>query len=218
MNPKSSSLLAWIGVILAGFAVAVAFIAISDVSKVQTAASGLYGSNSSGGPVFNAGASFPLGLQLGSQKENTSAGTLTIAAGQNQASWCNTGAAAVVFDTWAYLAGTTTNAITASTYKLYVGTSTTAKPPVNDYTSWYAGLINGALFATSTATNQVIADNSASHAGTVASSVAVQSGQCIVAQVQQTYGCTADSGTCKTATSTNRGWATMSIPFYYKSR
>lgn len=210
MNPK---LLSWVGVILAG----IACVGVLIVAHGKHAADPSFGSTSAGGPVFNAGAVFPIGLQLGSQKENTSAATLSIVAGQNQASWCNAGPASVVFETWGYLAGTTTTAVTAGSYKLYVGTTTTAT--VSDFnTTRYAGLINGALFATSTKTNQVIADNAASHAGSVTASIAVQSGECLNAQVQSTYGCTADSALCKTATSSQRGWSTISVPFYYKQR
>lgn len=207
MNLK---LLSWVGVILAGFA-CVGVLVLMSAAKAPA-----FG-NSNGGPVFNAGASFPLGLQLGTQKENTSAATLSIPAGQNQASWCNAGPAVVVFDAWAYFSGTTTAAITAGSYKVFLGTTTSAT--VSDFApTRYAGLINGTVLATSTATNQVVASNAVAHAGSATSAIAVQSGQCLNAQIQSTYGCTADSGLCKTATSSNRGFSTVSVPFYYKQR
>lgn len=225
MNPKLIAVIAFVGVILSGFALWGSEATASSFHSLEASLATNFGvqakdlvGNSQGGPVFNAGANFPAGYQLGTLKQNLSAGSLDIGPGQNQASWCNTGPGIVVYDAWAFLQSTTTayNSLSSSTYNVYVGTSTGATIK-NDFLGYTAALINGALFATSTQSNQVIADNSASHSASSTSTVYVASGVCLNLQVQQTYGCTADAK-CNTATSSARGWSSLSVPFLYKQR
>lgn len=200
------------GRVLGWVALAVSVIALATGAFVLLAApagGSAYGGTSSGGPVFNAGAQFPVGLSLGTQQQNTTGATLSIPTTDNQISWLNTSSQGVyVFDLWAYQ-----NGIASSTYKLYVGTSTTARIS-SDFVAPWAETVDGAQVATGTPAS-VVADFAANHKTSYPGTIYVAPGTYLFAQVQAAGGCNV-SGKCETATSTKRGWTTISIPFYYK--
>ena len=174
--------------------------------------SGTSAGSVNGGPQFNAGASFPVGLTLGQgpNQQNQNSGNITIGAGANQGAWLNNTGHGVSLDTGAvYMTGTA-----SSTFNVYVGTSTkaTATDQFNLTTApFWSQFIDAAAISTSTPAG-IWADNINNHKSGKVGTLYVPSGTYVL-MVANTF-CKA-SGACETATSTNRGWSSLNLSFTY---
>lgn len=171
------------------------------------------------GNVINTSDYYPAGIHFGNQsvistvaQGITNAAAIQIQPGQNQASWLNTSpTTAYVCEAFAFLTGGTAS----STVKLNMGTSTTAtKTDVfsNTTSPLWAQMMDAASIATGTPSGLVVADNGNNHKTGYSSCMGVPTGQYLVATIS-TY-CTADAA-CNTATSSARGFSTLTIPFNY---
>lgn len=217
MSNSKSGFVAWAGIVLALLALgAVAFQFMSSPDSLQAFGvsapdASLPGAVGSGGPSFNAGAFFPKGFVLGNLNSRLSGSSMQITRGLNKISWKNTtGGPVVVKIGDASLSGTA-----SSTFKIYVGTTTS--PTVTDTFAtaitapFWSQFIDGAQVATGSPTG-VWADNIANHKSGLPSMIRVEDGQYLTMAVE-TFCKT--SGSCETATSTNRGWTTLTLPFLY---
>lgn len=211
MKTTSRGFIGWVGLVIAVLAIlgSLSLIAI----KAHTAdTSASVGGAQSGGPTFNAGANFPAGLTLGiGSTRSMNSGLIQIGRGANQASWKNTtGRTVYVRLGDVEMAGTA-----SSTFKVYVGTSTAATV-TNVFSLTTAPLwsqfIDGAQIATATPAG-VWADNITNHKTSYPGTIQVNSGQYFTL-VASTFCSTV--GACETATSTNRGWSTLTLPFQYQ--
>lgn len=164
-----------------------------------------------GAVVQNAPYAFTNGLYIGGQKALTEGDVISISAGTNQAYWTNT------HSQTAYLIlGDVTMAGTASsTFWISVGTSTN-RAVTDTYTPAtspaYAQFINAFQVATGTPAG-VVADNISGYKSGTHPILAVPTGQSVFL-IANSF-CKL-SGPCETATSSTRGWTTLSFPFYYR--
>jgi hypothetical protein len=206
MKKQNRGFIGWAGLVIAILFILSAglFVATKYIPTVSTG-------GTSGGPTFNAGANFPAGYQLGLGNRTSNRGLIQVVRGTNQAYWKNTtGRTVYVALGDLEMAGTA-----SSTFKAYVGTSTAASA-TNVFSLTTAPLwsqfIDGAQVATGTPAG-VVADNITNHKTSYPGTLQVNSGQYMLL-VASTF-CTAD-GACNTATSTNRGWSTLTLPFAYQ--
>lgn len=209
MSKNNGGFVGWAGLVLAILAIAcVAFMYVSSHSSADA------GAGSAGGPTFNAGAIFPVGLQLGvGTNANLNEAIIQIQRGQNQASWKNTTGRTVYM-----LAGDIEmGGIASGTIAVSVGTTTAASTSVIDnFSVSTAPIWSRFIDATSISTSSqlgVIADNIANHKTSYPGMVPVLDGQKVWLVAESLCKTT---GGCETATSSNRGFTTLTMPFYYR--
>lgn len=189
------------GVLVAALLVLVGFLA---------AGSGHSGAPEAGSTVNPNPQWFPTGIKIGTDNNLRLTGVLTIGVGQNQASVKNlTGSTIYVTYGAAQMLGTA-----SSTFNLNVGTSTAATV-TNQFSlstsPLWAQFIDADQVATGTVAS-LISDNITNHKSSYPATLQVNNGQYFTAVVS-TF-CTA-SGACETATSSRRGWTTITIPYSY---
>lgn len=175
------------------------------------------------------------GFKYGNLNALYNSGSLTIANGQDQAVWTNnTGQNVIVSATSAYLNGTASNSVASSTFSLAVGATTTATIAEPYKLNWELAsstsdfpdlAITNFTFATGTPagvpqtnlTNSLLVDNITYHASSTAalnaSNIIVPPGANFYVKLDSL--CIVGGVGCETATSTNRGFTTISIPFRY---
>lgn len=135
-----------------------------------------------------------------------------IGTSQNEGFWTNRTGRTVYINR----ADVTSTGTASSTYRIYVGT-TTAPTALDDFSAPYASLVNGFLWATSTAatTTSSIGARNTTNTGVIP----VADGQSVFVQLQAVNDnrCAA-ALRCETATSTNRGITRLEwiIQGYYK--
>ncbi len=201
---KSNSFIGWAGLVIATLVIIAAGLFVLHHDGHESTQ---FGGNS-GGPTFNAGANFPVGLTLGTGNRYLNRGVISLAKGRNQIAWKNVSGRTVYVNLGdAEMAGTA-----STTFKLWVGTSTTATvaDTFNYSAPFYAQFINGATVATATPAG-VVADNIGNHASGTPGAIAVAANQYLLMVASACAG----GSTCESATSTNRGWTTMTLPFLY---
>ncbi len=207
MDTNKSGFVGWAGLVLAILAilgVGALFFTLNPSPSSST------GSARGGGPVFNAGAAFPIGLNLGMNGITTNMGQIQIGRGANQGAWKNTtGRTIYVYEAPLSMAGTA-----SSTIKVYVGTSTT--PTATDsFTAatapFWSQLIDAGQISTST-TAGLLFDSITNHKTSYPGTLPVADGQYVLLVADSFCRST---GACETATSSNRGWTTLTLPFYY---
>lgn len=138
----------------------------------------------------------------------------TIPQGSDQAYWQNTTGGDVVIDEQELSMGGTAS----STFKAYVSTSTTATVK-NGYTTTapWSQSVNGWTVATGTtaqigASTAFLTDNIAAHNASYAAKLQVPPNYYVVVSAESA--CNVVGG-CETATSTNRGWTTLTDTIWY---
>ncbi len=202
--------------VILGVAVVLAAIAlvlgISNTGSTPAPATQQVGGTASS-HVENQAWLFSNGIAMGPQSlypNVNSEDAIQVGIGSNQASWINTRATTAYVDLgWLILNGTA-----SSTVKVSVGTSTTAtitdsfNPAVAPMWSQF---IDACQIATSTVSG-VWCDNVSNHKSSYPAVIAVPPGQRLNIVVASF--CKAD-GACNTATSTNRGWTTLTLPITY---
>lgn len=165
-----------------------------------------------GAVVQNFPYAFTAGYYLGSQTGRSLAAVISFGAGSNQVAWKNTTGGTV----YVKLGNIYANGAASSTVKFYVGTSTTATVTnsFNPATApFWSQFIDGESVSTSTPAG-VWADNIQGHKSTYPGQIAVADGQYLLL-VSSSF-CTA-VGACETATSTNRGYTLVTMPFTYST-
>lgn len=124
----------------------------------------------------------------------------TIPAGQNEAYYTNRSGRRQYIS----LASIDTNGTASSSFKFYVGTTTSTT--INDFTAPYSSLINGFTIATSTVATTTSSIESHLSGSAV---IPVADGVTVFVQIQAANGAvcaSSGSGICESATSTNRGF------------
>lgn len=170
---------------------------------------------------------FSNGYKYGTSNALFLSSSMTVAAGSDQAVWRNlTGQTVVIDTTHVVTNATSSTSVSESNYVISVGatTSATIKEPYS--ITWITNLQTPLLIdkynlATSTATGfaagnlltRIVADNFAFHPTASSSVIQVPSGWYLFAKIDAI--CTADGACGKTSTSTNRGFTTLSVPFWY---
>lgn len=203
---KQKGFIGWAGLVLAILILAVGgFLALNKSNGAVD-----LGGNSAG-PTFNAGANFPAGFTLGIGSKYLNRAVIQIPKGRNQIAWKNTYGRTVYVNLGdAEMAG-----VASTTFKLYVGTSSTATvtDTFNGTAPFSALFINGATIATSSGSGNVVADNVNSHAAGSPAAIAVMANQYLL--MVASAPCSVVGVGCETATSSNRGWTTINLPFLF---
>lgn len=204
--PKNTGIVGWAGLVLAILALSIAgYLFVSAHSSSST------GAINGGGEVLN-NPSLPFGFYLGSQKNLTSGTVLSFGRGMNQASWLNVTGRTVYVMTGLV----TTDGASAGNFKVSVGTTTTATVTDNfslTAAPMWSQFIDIGGIATGTPAG-IVADNAANHKTSFPSMIAVPANQRLTVVLESI--CKADGACGFTATSTSRGFTTVSFPIYYR--
>ena len=178
------------------------------------------------GDVYQNQGDFPNCAKLGARV--TCWSTVSIGQSANQGFIRNTTGGKIYVDLAEIIPTATTSlatAVASSTFKFYVGTSTTASIS-NDFSAPYATLIDGQQIATSTASNNTIRVlNSIKNASTTGNTVQSTNEKGVIEVADGLYvfftwqsmsaGCT-QTAICDAATSTNRGFnAIGNLRYHY---
>lgn len=170
---------------------------------------------------------FSNGFKYGKSTALFLSDSLTVAAARDQAVWLNNTGATVVIDTVHVVTNATSStSVSESTYAVSVGATSTATIVEPYSLTWIVNgnsplLVDKYSLATSSATgmnpgglvNRIKADNYANHPASNPSFISVPKGWYLFVKIDSP--CTADGSCGKTATSTNRGFTTLTVPFWY---
>lgn len=170
---------------------------------------------------------FSNGYKVGNSNALLNASSITIAAGTDQAVWLNTTGQPVIIDmTHAVINATSSNAIASSTFQISVGATSTATIPEPLKTGWIVGsntslaidkfnIATGTQISTGVSGGpfwRLVTDNDWFHSSTTPSEITVLNGQYFFAKLDSP--CSTE-GSCEQATSTARGFVSISVPFWY---
>ena len=172
---------------------------------------------------------FSNGYKYGNTNALFTSATLNVANGSDQAVWQNNTGQNVVIDTVHLVTNATSStAIASSTYQFNVGATSTPTIAEPDKTGWITSTntwlsINGYNLATSSAvankiggiSHVILADNYWFHASSTSTFIEVPSGQYFFVKIDSNCLYPQAGITCETATSTNRGFTTVTVPFWY---
>lgn len=207
MNSFPTKVAAWVGLVLA---IAVAVIVLFGHSAGQAP---IAGTINGGATVINNPYDFVAGIYLGGHKSITTGNSISIPAGANQGQWKNlSGQAAEVWLGMADLVSGTAS----STIDLSIGTTSCAAV-VDNFSAVTAPMWSQFIdsFAIATGSVGMLADNISGHKTNYPATILVPSGSCLTAVFESV--CKVDGNSCgNTATSSNRGFSSLGIPFYYK--
>lgn len=177
---------------------------------------------------------FTNGYKVGNSNALFNSASLTLVNGTDQASWLNNTGQPVVVDATHLITNAATNSATASTtYQISVGATSTATIVETNTTGWITSTltplaITNFYLATSSKVSQaagnllfkIQADNFSFHASSTAglndtANIVVPAGWYLFAKIDSNCAYAQAGITCELATSTNRGFTTITVPFWY---
>jgi len=177
---------------------------------------------------------FTAGFQYGQSNALFMSNLLTVNNGSDQAVWQNQTGKPVVIDTTHIITNATSSAsIASSTYQFSVGATSTATIPENNKVAWITSTLTPLSITNFTlATSNPVAylaggiafreqaDNYAYHASSTAglnnsASIVVPPNWYFFVKIDTNCPYSAAGIACESATSTNRGFTTVSVPFWY---